>query len=107
MPVRHASRQDLATSEPHRQGPLSFGRSMVSVAVLPRRYYLVPATINAMHFTVTAIPRWIDRRDHRNGAGSPPPRRPMVVTIAVLALAGRGLLRAAATGPRGSQRPGR
>ncbi len=93
---------DTAGAEP-RRGPLSFGKSMVSVAVLPRRYYLVPAVLNASYFTVTAIPRWIDRRDRRNGAVSPP-RRPMVVTIAVLAIAGRGLLRGG-TGPR--QRIGR
>lgn len=104
MPVRSLSRRNLATSEPRRRGPLSFSRSMASVAVLPRRYYLLPATIEAMYFTVNAIPRLIDRHDHRKGAGSTPPRPPMAVTVAVLAIAGRGLLRAAAAGPRHAQR---
>ena len=106
MPVRHASRPDLVASEPHRQGPMSFGRSMVAVAVLPRRYYWSRRPSTFLYFTVTAIPRRIDRQD-LDGADSPPSRRPMVVTVAVLALAGRGLLRGSATGPRGSQRPGR
>ena len=105
MPVRSISRRDLATSEPHRRGPLAFSRSVASVAVLPRRYYLLPATINAMYFSVNAIPRLIARHDHRNGAGSPPQRPPMVVTVAVLAIAGRGLLRVAAgIGPRHAKR---
>ena len=100
MAVRSNRRRDRATVEQRRKGPLTIGRSMASVAVLPRRYYLLPATINAMHFTVTAIPKWIDKREHRSGSGSPP----MVVTVAVLAIAGRGLLRAAGAGPRAAQR---
>jgi hypothetical protein len=104
MAVRSNSRRDRATDGQRRKGPLTIGRSMASVAVLPRRYYLLPATINAMHFTVTAIPRWIDKREHRGGIGSPAQRPPMVVTVAVLAIAGRGLLRAAGAGPRAAQR---
>ncbi|MGS0687887.1 hypothetical protein ACVBEQ_22465 [Nakamurella sp. GG22] len=100
MAVRSIRRRDGATVEPRRKGPLTYGRSMASVAVLPRRYYLLPATINAMHFTVTAIPKWIDKREQRSGTNSPP----MVVTVAVLAIAGRGLLRAAGAGPRAVQR---
>jgi hypothetical protein len=77
---------------------------MASVAVLPRRYYVLQPTLNAMYFTVTAIPRWIDKREHRNGGGSSPSRPPIVVTVAVLAIVGRGLLRAAGAGPRAAQR---
>lgn len=104
MAVRTNSRRDRAAVEPGRRRPLSFGRSMASVAVLPRRYYLLPATLNAMYFTVTAIPRWIDKREHRGATGTPPQRPPMVVTVAVLAIAGKGLLRAAGAGPRAAQR---
>ncbi len=104
MAVRSNSRRTRATVEPRRTGPLTYGRSMASVAVLPRRYYVLQPTLNAMYFTVTALPRWIDKREHRNGAGTPPARPPMVVTVAVLAIAGRGLLRAAGVGPRAAQR---
>lgn len=94
MPGRHAGRHDVAVGQPLHRGALSYGRSVVSVAVLPRRYYLVPMSIDALYFTVTALPRLIERHDHRTGAGRQPGRRPMVVTVAVLAFAGRGLLRA-------------
>jgi hypothetical protein len=100
MVVRSNRLRNREIVEPRRRGPLTIGRSMASVAVMPRRYYVLPATINAMHFTVTAIPKWIDKRGQRSGAGSPP----MVVTVAVLAIAGRGLLRAAGVGSRAGQR---
>lgn len=100
MPVRRAGRQDLAVTGPRRQGPVHFGKSMFSVAVLPRRYYLVPMSIDALYFTVTAIPRLIERHDHRTSASRQPGRRPLVVTVAVLAFAGRGLLRATGAGSR-------
>ncbi len=99
MAVRRTSR-DGGSTTPARRGPVSFGRSMISVAVLPRRYYLVPLSIGAEYFTVTALPRLIDRRDHRKGAA----RRPLVVTVAALAIAGRSVLRAAGHGSKGLQR---
>lgn len=107
MPVHRAGRQDLAVTRTRRHGPVYYGRSMVSVAVLPRRYYLVPMSIDALYFTVTAVPRLIDRHDHRTGASRQPGRRPLVVTAAVLALAGRGLLRATGAGSRRTRAPGR
>lgn len=83
-----------------RRGPVSYGKSMISVAVLPRRYYLVPLSVGAEYLTVTALPRLIERRDHRKGAA----RRPLVVTVAALAIAGRTVLRAAGHGGKGVQR---
>ncbi len=98
MSVRRNER-DGATEVEVRRGPVSFGKSMISVAVRPRRYYLVPVVVGAKYFTVTAIPRLIDRRDLRKG-----PHRPMVVTVAALAIAGRVVLRATANGTRRARR---
>ncbi len=98
MSARRNERDGAAEREV-RRGPASFGKSMISVAVRPRRYYLVPVAVGAKYFTVTAIPRLIDRRDLRKGA-----HRPMVVTVAALAIAGRVVLRAASNGSRRAQR---
>jgi hypothetical protein len=97
MPRRNDRREPR--TEP-RRGPVSYGKSMISVAVLPRRYYLVPLSVGAEYLTVTALPRLIERRDQRKGAA----RRPLVVTVAALAIAGRTVLRAAGHAPRGVQR---
>ena len=83
------------------QGPraTSFTRSVMSVAMLPRRYYLLPITIEVMYFSTTVLPRWIERRHHRaSGAGTRPVHSPVptLTDAAVLAVIGKEILRAAA-----------
>ena len=68
----HGRQDTLVHSNPQRPRTSSFTRSMVSVAVLPRRYYLLPITIEAMYFTTTALLRWIERQHRAGGAGTHP-----------------------------------
>jgi hypothetical protein len=95
----HRRRQEKLTRS-NQQGPraTSITRSMIAVALLPRRYYLLPITLEVMYFTTTVLPRWIERRHNAGGAGSDPARIPMptLVDAAVLAIVGEGILRAAA-----------
>ncbi len=92
-------RQDKLTRS-DQQGPraTSITRSVMSVAVLPRRYYLLPITLEVMYFTTTVLPRWIERRHHAGGAGSDPApsSMPTLIDAAVLAVIGKEILRAAA-----------
>jgi hypothetical protein len=94
----HGRREKLTRG--NRQGPraTSITRSVMSVALLPRRYYLLPITFEVMYFTTTVLPRWIERRHHAGVAGSDPARSPMptLVDAAVLAIVGKEILRAAA-----------
>ena len=92
----HRRQEKLALS--NQQGPraTSITRSMMSVALLPRRYYLLPITLEVMYFTTTVLPRWIERRHHAGGAGAAPAPVPTLVDAAVLAILGREILRAAA-----------
>jgi hypothetical protein len=71
----------------------------MSVAMLPRRYYLLPITIEVMYFTTTVLPRWIERRHHRAGvadAAATQSPMPGLIDAAVLAIIGKEILRAAA-----------
>jgi hypothetical protein len=70
----------------------------MSVALLPRRYYLLPVTLEVMYFTTTVLPRWIERHNRAAGAGAPPAHSPVptLVNAAVLAVVGKEILRAAA-----------
>ncbi len=90
-------RQDKLTRS-NQQGPraTSITRSLMSVAMLPRRYYLLPVTLEVMYFTTTVLPRWIERHHRAGDAGSAPAPVPTLVDAAVLAILGREILRAAA-----------
>jgi hypothetical protein len=94
----HRRQKNVTGSNP--QGPRanSITRSVMSVAVLPRRYYLLPITLEVMYFTTTVLPRWIERHHRAAGAGTPRGRSPMptLMDAAVLAIVGKNILRAAA-----------
>jgi hypothetical protein len=98
----HRRQDKLARS--NQQGPraTSITRSVMSVAMLPRRYYLLPITLEVMYFTNTVMPRWIERHHRAGGAGPSPARSPMptLVDAAVLAILGKEILRAAAAHQR-------
>ena len=99
--MRELHRRQDSLSRTEQQGPraTSFTRSVMSVAMLPRRYYLLPITIEVMYFSTTVLPRWIERRHHRGGgAGTPAVQSPVptLIDAAVLAVIGKEILRAAA-----------
>jgi hypothetical protein len=68
----------------------------MTVALLPRRYYLLPITFEVMYFTTTVLPRWIDHRHRAGGAGPGPSPMPTLIDAAVLAIVGNQILRTAA-----------
>jgi hypothetical protein len=97
--MREPHRRQEKLTGSNQQGPraMSLTRSVMSVALLPRRYYLLPITLEVMYFTTTVLPRWIDRRHGAGGAGSSPGPSPMptLIDAAVLAIVGKEILRAA------------
>ena len=68
--------------------------SMVAAAIQPKRYYLMPLRINAMHYTVTAIPKWMDKHQTSRTPNAEPIIRPVLLDVLVLAVVLRGILRA-------------
>ena len=82
----------------HSPRATSFTRSAMSAALLPRRYYLLPVTLEVMYFTTTVLPRWMERRHRAGGAGTPAAHNPMptLIDAAVLAIIGKEILRTAA-----------
>ncbi len=97
-PMRELHRRQEKLTRSNQPGPraTSITRSVVSIALLPRRYYLLPITLEVMYFTTTVLPRWIERRHHAGSAGTGPAPVPTLVDAAVLAVLGREILRAAA-----------
>jgi hypothetical protein len=102
--MRELHRRQHKLTRSNRQGPraTSITRSVMSVAMLPRRYYLLPVTLEVMYFTTTVLPRWIERHDRAGGGGPSPARSPMptLVDAAVLAILGKEVMRAAAAHQR-------
>jgi|SwirhisoilCB2_FD_contig_71_4509839_length_698_multi_1_in_0_out_0_1 hypothetical protein len=73
----------------------SFTKSAVAAAFQPRRYYLMPVRIRATHYSVVAIPNWVDKRQTKR---EPDPQAGIGLTalsVIVLALVARGIVRAA------------
>ncbi len=72
----------------------SLTRSMAATAFQPRRYYLMPLKVNATHYTVTAIPKWMDKHQVQRRPDGPSGIRPTLLEVVVLLLVARGILRA-------------
>jgi len=98
--MREPHRRQEKNSRNHQQGAraTSFTRSAMSAALLPRRYYLLPVTLEVMYFTTTVLPRWMERRHRAGSAGAPAAHSPMptLIDAAVLAIIGKEILRSAA-----------
>ena len=75
--------------------PRSLTRSMATTVIKPTRYYLLPLRVNATPYTVTAIPKWIDkhqgpRATNPQASASP---RPLLLDVVVVVLIVRWALR--------------
>lgn len=72
----------------------SWTRSAAAAAFQPRRYYFMPLTVNAMHTSVTAIPKLIDKRQARRAPNTQPDNRPLLLSAVVIVLMARQIVRA-------------
>jgi len=73
----------------------SFTKSAVAAAFQPRHYYLMPVRIRAAHYSVIAVPNWVDKRQTKRGPDQQANAGLTAVSVIVLALVAREIVRAA------------
>ena len=73
----------------------SFTKSAVAAAFEPRHYYLMPVRIRAAHYSVVAVPNWVDKRQTKRDPQAQTGVGLTAFNVVVLALVARGIVRAA------------